>query len=142
MNAARGKTMSEENTTEPQDASRAAPQQGRIDPAFFTCVNEQLELANAQANRGYGLRRISLAALHSAARFNAHAFLDEMQDKVPAQRTMFLDHMTQLYRRLLNDQLDVLGAARGIDVGESELAEEYKANGYEPGKGFTGAGTE
>ena len=132
--------MSEEDTPEAQAESPPAPQQPQVDPAFFTCVNEQLELANAQANRGYGLRRISLASLHAAARFNAHAFLDEMQEQVPAQRTMFLDHMTGLYRRLLNDQLDVLGAVRGIDVGESELAEEYKASGYVPGKGFTGAG--
>ena len=124
--------MTEDNNAAPQ----ATPQLAQIDPAFFTCVNEQLELANAQANRGHGLRRISLASLHAAARFNAHAFLDEMQQKVPEQRTMFLDYMTDLYRRLLNDQLDVLGAVRGIDVGESELAEEYKANGYIPGKGF------
>ena len=131
--------MSEENTSAPQAAPGAATQQPRIDPAFFTCVNEQLDLANAQANRGHGLRRISLASLHAAARFNAHAFLDEMQGKAAEQRPMFLDSMTDLYRRLLNDQLDVLGATRGIDVGESELADEYKANGYVPGKGFTGA---
>jgi hypothetical protein len=130
--------MSEENTP----AAPAERQTTQIDPAFFTCVNAQLELANAQAQSGHGLRRISLASLHAAARFNAHAFLDEMQEKVPAQRAMFLDYMTDLYRRLLNDQLDVLGATRGIDVGESELAEEYKASGYVPGKGFTGAGNE
>ncbi len=127
---------------ETQAASPAEQQPPQIDPAFFTCVNEQLELANAQANRGHGLRRISLASLHAAARFNAHAFLDEMQQKVPEQRPMFLDYMTDLYRKLLNDQLDVLGAVRGIDVGESELAEEYKASGYVPGKGFAGAGNE
>jgi hypothetical protein len=65
-----------------------------------------------------------------------------MQGKVAEQRTMFLDYMTDLYRRLLNDQLDVLGAVRGIDVGESELAGEYKASGYVPGKGFTGQDTD
>ena len=128
--------MSEET----QDAQQGAPQQTQIDPAFFTCVNEQLDLANAQANRGHGLRRISLASLHATARFNAHAFLDEVLDKAAEQRPMFLDRMTELYRRLLNDQLDVLGAVRGIDVGESELAEEYKASGYVPGKGFAGDG--
>jgi hypothetical protein len=131
--------MSEET----QDAAQAAQQsqqQAQIDPAFFTCVNEQLELANNQANRGHGLRRISLASLHAAARFNSHAFLDELQDKAAEQRPMFRDYMTDLYRKLLNDQLDVLGAVRGIDVGDSELAEEYKAAGYVPGKGFTGAG--
>ena len=122
--------------------AQPAPQVPQIDPAFFDCVNEQLELANNQANRGNGLRRISLASLHATARFNAHAFLDEMQANAAAQRTGFLDYMTDLYRRLLNDHLDTLGAARGIDVGESELAEEYKANGYVPGKGFTGAGNE
>jgi hypothetical protein len=130
--------MSEET----QAAPEAAAQQPRIDPAFFTCVNEQLDLANAQANRGHGLRRISLASLHATARFNAHAYLEEMAQTAGEQRKGFLDYMTELYRKLLNDQLDVLGAVRGIDVGESELAEEYKAAGYVPGKGFTGAGAE
>ena len=131
--------MSEDNKSGPQ-AGQLAPQAPQIDPAFFECVNEQLELFNNQANRGNGLRRISLASLHATARFNAHAFLDEMQEKVAGQRTAFLDYMTDMYRRLLNDHLDTLGAARGIDVGESELAEDYKANGYVPGKGFVGAG--
>ena len=63
-----------------------------------------------------------------------------MQGKAAEQRTMFLDYMTDLYRRLLNDQLDVLGAVRGLDVGESELADEYKAAGYVPGKGFADDG--
>jgi hypothetical protein len=113
-------------------------QPASIDPAFFECVNEQLELTNAQVNRGHGLWRISLASVHATARFNAHALLTERPANVAEQRTAYLDYMTDLYRRLLNDHLDTLGAARNIDVGESELAEEYKANGFVPGKGFVG----
>ena len=125
--------------------TRAAPetaQTPQIDPAFFTCINQQLELANRQAQSGHGLRRISLATVHATARFNAHAFLDALEGDAAAQRTGYLDYMTTLYRRLLNDHLDTLGAARGIDVGESELAGEYQANGYVPGKGFVDTGAD
>ena len=38
-------------------------------------------------------------------------------------RTEFLDYMTDLYRRMLNEHLDAIGAERGIDVGPSELAQ-------------------
>jgi hypothetical protein len=119
-------------------ATQDAPKPDRLDPAFFTCVNEILELANRQANQ-QGLKRISLASLHAVARFNAHGFLEGVGGEAATQRTGFLDYMTHLYRRLLNDQLDALGAERGIDVGESELAEEYRAAGYVPGKGFVGS---
>jgi hypothetical protein len=122
-----------------QAAPQAPQQPPQIDPAFFTCINELLELANTQANR-YGLGRISLVSVHATARFNAHAYLEDASGDLAAQRTGFLDYMTRLYRRLLNDHLDTLGAARGVDVGESELAEEYKANGYVPGKGFVDNG--
>jgi hypothetical protein len=43
--------------------------------------------------------------------------------------------MTNMYRRMLNEHLDALGAERGLNVGESELAAEYAAAGYTvPGK--------
>ncbi|MGD5691074.1 hypothetical protein QUT48_22850, partial [Xanthomonas citri pv. citri] len=38
-----------------------------------------------------------------------------------------------MYRRMLNEHLDGIGQERGIDVGESELAEEYAAAGIQVG---------
>ncbi len=111
--------MTEQQTT-PQNA---APTQ--LDPAFFTCVNEYLELTNKQAKQ-QGLKRISVAALYAAARFNSHVYLS-FEGDAAAARTDFLDYMTQMYRRMLNEHLDALGAERGLNVGESELAAEYAA---------------
>src|SRR5690606_24186474 len=74
----RGNTVSEE-TSNTQDQAQAqaqnsAPEGGRIDPAFFTCVNEYLELTNRQAKQ-QGLKRISMASLYAASRFNAHVYM-------------------------------------------------------------------
>jgi len=97
----------------------------RLDPAFFACVNAFLELANQQA-REQGLKRISMATLYATARFNVHGYLGHVADAAAA-RTEFLDYMGTMYRRMLNEHLDGIGAERGIEVGESELAGEYAA---------------
>jgi len=97
----------------------------QLDPAFFTCVNAFLELANKQA-REQGLKRISMATLYATARFNVHGYLGNVTDAAD-QRTAFLDYMTNMYRRMLNEHLDGIGTERGINVGESELAGEYAA---------------
>jgi phage terminase Nu1 subunit (DNA packaging protein) len=124
--------MSEENNQPANEQDIPNPNQ--LDPAFFTCVNEYLELTNKQA-RVQGLKRISMASLYAAARFNAHVYLANAGANAAADRPAFLDYMTTMYRRMLNEHLDGLGAERGIDVGESELAEEYKAAGFVlPGK--------
>jgi hypothetical protein len=120
-----------------QATSQEAPRINRIDPEFFSSINEYLELAHKQAAR-HGPKRVSLAALYGAARFNALVYLDAADGEAAAQRGAVLDYMPDMYRRVLNEHLDSLGAEHGIDVGESELAEEYKANGYVPGKGFVG----
>jgi hypothetical protein len=108
--------MSEDTQAAPQ----GAPSRNQIDPAFFTNVNEYLELANRQANQ-QGPKRTSMASLYAAARFNAHVYLINAK-AAGAERTAFLDYMGDLYRRMLNEHLDGLGAERGIDVGVSELA--------------------
>ncbi len=97
----------------------------QLDPAFFTCVNEYLELTNRQAKQ-QGLKRISVASLYAAARFNSHVYLS-FEGDAAASRKDFLDYMTNMYRRMLNEHLDALGAERGLNVGESELAAEYAA---------------
>ncbi|GAB2507258.1 hypothetical protein GCM10027084_22610 [Pseudoxanthomonas sangjuensis] len=112
--------MSEQN---PQGGNPGKP--NNLDPAFFTCVNEYLELTNRQSKQ-QGLKRISVASLYAAARFNAHVYLS-VEGDVPASRKEFLDYMTNMYRRMLNEHIDGLGSERGIEVGESELAAEYAA---------------
>ena len=114
--------------TQPQ-AQTDMPNPNGLDPAFFTCVNEYLELTNKQSKQ-QGLKRISMASMFAAARFNAHVYLANAGANAAAERKDFLDYMSTLYRRMLNEHLDGLGAERGIDVGESELAAEYAAAGF------------
>ena len=116
--------MSEEQQAPVQPDQAQNPNQ--VDPAFFTCVNEYLELTNRQSKE-QGLKRISMASLYAAARFNAHVYLAHAQGSAANDRKAFLDYMTTLYRRMLNEHLDGLGHERGLDVGESELAAEYAA---------------
>ena len=116
--------MNESDTaSDPQAANAPAP----LDPVFFTCVNEYLELTNRQSKQ-QGLKRVSVASLYAAARFNAHVYLAHvLPGEMAGQRGEFLDYMTHMYRRMLNEHLDGLGHERGLDVGESELAAEYAA---------------
>ena len=123
---------------EQQAPTAADPQNAQnpnqLDPAFFDCVNEYLELTNKQSQK-YGEKNISLAALFASARFNAHVFLANVKPIAAAdERTAFLDYMSTMYRRMLNEHLDGMGEERGIDVGDSELAEEYKAAGVKIGR--------
>ena len=109
--------------TEPTQPPSANP--GELDPKFFTVCNEYLELTNKQAKE-HGLKRISLASLYAAARFNSHVFLST-SNNIAVDRANFLNYMTDLYRRMLNEHLDGLGQERGINVGKSELEEVYAA---------------
>lgn len=106
----------------------------KVDSAFFTCVNEYLELTHRQTQQ-FGDKRVSLTSLFAAARFNSHVFLSNIDPaRVPAERTDFLDYMSNMYRRMLNEHLDGLGQERNIDVGDSELADEYAAAGVQVGR--------
>lgn len=105
-----------------------------LDPAFFTNVNEHLELTNRQSIE-HGLKRVSLASVYAAARFNSHVFLSTVEPSLVAgERINFLDYMSTMYRRMLNEHLDGLGQERNIDVGDSELAAEYAAAGVQVGR--------
>ena len=70
------------------------------------------------------------ALRRAASRFNAHVYMANAGARVGEQRKEFLDYMSNMYRRMLNEHLDGLGAERGVDVGESELAPEYAAAGF------------
>ena len=125
--------MQEEMQQEPQ-AQPEAGNPNALDPAFFDCVNEYLEVTNRQSQQ-HGIKRISLASMFAAARFNAHVFLSSVKPIHAAdERKEFLDYMSTMYRRMLNEHLDGMGEERGIDVGESELAAEYAAAGVQMGK--------
>lgn len=117
--------MTEQQNDPQAQQNQTGQNQTQLDPAFFTCVNEYLELTNRQAKQ-QGLKRISVASLYAAARFNSHVYLS-FEGDAAASRKDFLDYMTNMYRRMLNEHLDALGAERGLNVGESELAAEYAA---------------
>jgi hypothetical protein len=126
--------MADENQAQPAADNQSQDQNGQLDPAFFTAVNEYLELTNKQS-RQHGLKRISLASLYAAARFNSHVFLSSVEPgQAAGDRTNFLDYMSTMYRRMLNEHLDGLGHERNIDVGESELAADYAAAGVQVGR--------
>ncbi len=126
--------MADEQAQQGQQAQPAADNPNNLDPAFFTSVNEYLELTNRQS-RQHGLKRISLASLFAAARFNSHVFLSSIEPgQVAGERAAFMDYMSTMYRRMLNEHLDGLGQERNIDVGESELAAEYAAAGVQVGR--------
>lgn len=122
--------MADESQAQPADAQNPS----QLDPAFFDCVNEYLDLTNKQA-RQQGAKRISLASLYAAARFNAYFYLTSVPAaELAGQRTEFLDYMATMYRRMLNEHLDGMGHERNLDVGESELAADYAAAGVQLGQ--------
>ena len=128
--------MADEHAPQRQEAQSAAdPQnQNELDPSFFTCVNEYLELTNRQSQQ-QGLKRISMASMYASARFNAHVYLSTVTPgRAAIDRAEFLDYMTTMYRRMLNEHLDGLGEERNIDVGDSELAGDYAAAGVAVGR--------
>ena len=123
--------MADEQQAQP---AADAQNQNQVDPAFFDTVNEYLELTNKQSKQ-HGEKRISLASMYAAARFNAHVYLANVKPiHAAGERQDFLDYMTTMYRRMLNEHLDGMGEERGIDVGESELAAEYAAAGVQIGR--------
>ncbi len=124
--------MADEPVTQ-QERQPDAGKPNPLDPAFFECVNEYLEVTNRQSQQ-HGIKRISLASMFAAARFNAHVYLASVKPiHAAAERKDFLDYMSTMYRRMLNEHLDGMGEERGIDVGESELAAEYAAAGVKLG---------
>ena len=128
--------MADEHQTQAAADASAQAQNGP-DPKFFDCVIEYLELTNRQSQQ-YGEKRISLASMYAAARFNAHVYLVSVKPiHAASERKDFLDYMSTMYRRMLNEHLDGMGQERGIDVGESELAAEYAAAGIQVGGGAT-----
>lgn len=111
------------------DTNEQAPQgDQQIDPEFFAFSNTYLDIANQQA-RTQGMRRVSGAILFAAARYNVHAYLGFETD-VRGTKDDFLNHMTDLYRTMLQDHLVGLANERGITLDAS--AEQPAANASMP----------
>ena len=114
-----------------------APAQGggtKVDPAFFDAVNAYLAVSDEQT-RKFGVKQAAMAMNYAAARHTAHMYLVSVKPINAAdERKDFLDYMSTMYRRMLNEHLDGMGEERGIDVGESELAAEYAAAGVQIGR--------
>ena len=117
--------MADETQTQAA-ANNSAQAQDGPDPKFFDCVNEYLELTNKQS-REYGEKRISLASMYAAARFNAHVYLVSVKPiHAASERTHFLDYMSTMYRRMLNEHLDAANAAFNVGYeSPSQFSREY-----------------
>ena len=118
-----------------QQQAQAEPQNpNQVDPAFFDAVNAYLAVSDEQS-RKFGVKQAAMAMNYAAARHSAHMYLVSVKPIAAAEeRKDFMDYMSTMYRRMLNEHLDGMGQERGIDVGESELAAEYAAAGVQVGR--------
>ena len=73
-------------------------------PELHACVNEFLNHANT-LHKNYTYDSVSASILYAAARYNVHGFLQQ-GDARYFSREDFIDYMTQLYRRMLDENLD------------------------------------
>ena len=124
------------------DTNEAAAQGGtKVDPAFFDAVNAYLAVSDEQS-RKFGVKQATMAMNYAAARHTAHMYLVSVKPiNAATERKDFLDYMSTMYRRMLNEHLDGMGEERGIDVGDSELAAEYAAAGVQIGRLKTTGGS-
>jgi hypothetical protein len=84
-----------------------------LPPELHACVNDFLAQANGM-QKEYKYDAISASILYAAARYNVHGFVQQ-DDASYFSREQFVAYMTDLYKRMLDEQLDVLGAAAGKD---------------------------
>ena len=79
-----------------------------LPPQLHACVNDFLAQANEmQKTQKYDA--ISASILYAAARYNVHGYVHQ-GDGAWFNRSDFVNYMTDLYRRMLEEQIDVLGA--------------------------------
>jgi hypothetical protein len=83
-----------------------------LDPEFFTCVNEFVEVANRQMKK-HGSKRVSAAILHAAARCNVHMFMGATQSSKD-ETEAFFRYMTDLYTRMLADNFVLHAQEHGL----------------------------
>ena len=76
---------------------------------LHACVNDFLSQAN-EMQKSQPYDAISASILYAAARYNVHGYVQQGDDR-NFSRAEFVAYMTDLYRRMLEEQIDVLGAA-------------------------------
>lgn len=79
-----------------------------LPPELHACVNEFLAQANS-LHSTYKYDAVSASILYAAARYNVHGFVQQGDDKW-FSREDFITYMTDLYKRMLSEQVDVLVA--------------------------------
>jgi hypothetical protein len=84
-----------------------------LPPQLHACVNDFLAQAN-EMQKNYKYDAISASILFAAARYNVHGFVQQ-GDAAYFSRMDFVKYMTDLYQRMLYEQLDVLTAAAADD---------------------------
>jgi hypothetical protein len=90
-------------------------------PHLHACVNEFLSQVNdMRAKTPYD--DICASLMYAAARINAHGFLarDSAQD---FNRAEFVGYMANLYKRMLEEQLEVLAKAAAAGPAAADAAE-------------------
>ena len=73
---------------------------------LHACVNDFLSQAN-EMQKSQPYDAISASILYAAARYNVHGFVQQGTDR-QFSREDFVAYMTDLYRRMLEEQVDVL----------------------------------
>jgi hypothetical protein len=82
----------------------------RLPPQLYNCVNSFLAQAN-ELQKGNPYDSISASILYAAARYNVHGFVNQ-DGEANWTRADFVAYMVDLYRRMLEEQIDVLGRAQ------------------------------
>jgi len=76
---------------------------------LHACVNDFLSQAN-EMQKSQPFDAISASILYAAARYNVHGYVQQGDERV-FSREDFVAYMTDLYKRMLEEQIDVLGNA-------------------------------
>ena len=79
----------------------------RLPPELNTCVNAFLAQAN-ELQKGNPYDAVSASILYAAARYNVHGYVNQ-DGESNFSRADFVAYMVDLYRRMLEEQVDVLG---------------------------------
>jgi hypothetical protein len=77
---------------------------------LHACVNDFLSQAN-EMQKSQPYDAISASILYAAARYNVHGYVQQGDERT-FSREDFVAYMTDLYRRMLEEQIDVLGRAQ------------------------------
>jgi hypothetical protein len=83
------------------------PKPVALPPQLHACVNAFLAQAN-EMQKGNPYDAISASLLYAAARYNVHGYVHQDGER-NYSRADFVAYMVDLYRRMLEEQVDTLG---------------------------------